>query len=303
MSRAILVNLHLSHFWQLRYNMSRSTIFMPCNDSGFTDPQISADWGVVDFDWSNGKRAWTLAQPMDCEERLVSQAELVKSVNPDAKVWVYRNLVKALPWYSSVREKMLDPAYAGFFLKFDAKNSTPYHVPQCSVSTIGNEDKCSKFYHDQEQTPQNGPNHLGPTKTPDGWTVWQPYNGCGGGMVHCDAANRSESCQVWLAPETADWQSCSKAADIAMQTNPLIRIFTWWPVPPSPQPLCLPNVADTAGNIACALPPHRRCPAVSARCGSSHPILMLTRAILMNLHPFLNTGQTPTLRPGWALAG
>ena len=47
---------------------------------------------------------------MDCEERLVSQAELVKSVNPDAKVWVYRNLVKALPWYSSVREKMLDPA-------------------------------------------------------------------------------------------------------------------------------------------------------------------------------------------------
>lgn len=159
----------------------------------------------------------------------MSQAELVKSVNPDAKVWVYRNLVKALPWYSSVREKLLDPAYAGFFLKFDAKNSTPYHVPQCSASTVGNKDKCSKFYHDQEQTPQNGPSHLGPIKTPDGWTVWQPYNGCGGGMVHCDAANQSASCQVWQAPKTVDWQACSRAADIAMQTNPLIRIFTWWP--------------------------------------------------------------------------
>ena len=34
---------------------------------------------------------------MDCEERLVAQAELVKSVNPAAHVWVYRNLVKALP--------------------------------------------------------------------------------------------------------------------------------------------------------------------------------------------------------------
>ena len=56
-----------------------------------------AKWGVVDFDWSNGKGAWTKQHPMDCEERLVAQAELVKSVNPSAHVFVYRNLVKALP--------------------------------------------------------------------------------------------------------------------------------------------------------------------------------------------------------------
>jgi hypothetical protein len=35
---------------------------------------------------------------MDCEERLVTQAEMVKKINSDAKVMVYRNLVKALPW-------------------------------------------------------------------------------------------------------------------------------------------------------------------------------------------------------------
>jgi hypothetical protein len=45
---------------------------------------------------SNAKGAWTKQHPMDCEERLVEQASLVKGANKDAKVWVYRNLVKAL---------------------------------------------------------------------------------------------------------------------------------------------------------------------------------------------------------------
>ena len=36
---------------------------------------------------------------------------------------MYRNLVKALPWFSSVREKLLDPAYAGFFLRFSGKGN------------------------------------------------------------------------------------------------------------------------------------------------------------------------------------
>jgi hypothetical protein len=103
-----------------------------------------------------------MAKPMDCEERLVDQAALVKSVNPDAKVWVYRNLVKALPWYTSVREKIADPAYAGFFLKFNQAKSAPApHVAKCQESHVGNPSKCSEFYHDQEQTPQNGNKNIG----------------------------------------------------------------------------------------------------------------------------------------------
>jgi hypothetical protein len=42
---------------------------------------------------------------MDCEERLVQQAEVIKAINPDTKVYVYRNLVKEdqarrprIPW-------------------------------------------------------------------------------------------------------------------------------------------------------------------------------------------------------------
>ncbi len=36
-----------------------------------------------------------MQHPMDCEERLVSQAKAVKAVSPETHVWVYRNLVKA----------------------------------------------------------------------------------------------------------------------------------------------------------------------------------------------------------------
>jgi hypothetical protein len=88
---------------------------------------------------------------MDCEERLQTQARKTKKKNPDSHVFVYRNIVKALPWFTSVRDKLDDPAYSGFFLKFakTPKNGS-YHVPDCAAE---NASKCSVFYHDQEQTP------------------------------------------------------------------------------------------------------------------------------------------------------
>lgn len=62
---------------------------------------------------------------MDCQERLLEQARMTKqraaSLGIEQKVWVYRNLVKALPWYSLVREKLNNTAYAGFFLKFNSR--------------------------------------------------------------------------------------------------------------------------------------------------------------------------------------
>ena len=38
------------------YNMSRSTIVMPCSDSGYFNTSLTARFGVVDFDWSNAKQ-------------------------------------------------------------------------------------------------------------------------------------------------------------------------------------------------------------------------------------------------------
>ncbi len=33
------------------WQMNRSTIIMPCNYSGLTDPRTVADWAVTDWDW------------------------------------------------------------------------------------------------------------------------------------------------------------------------------------------------------------------------------------------------------------
>jgi hypothetical protein len=90
---------------------------------------------------------------------------------------------------------------------------------------------------DYEQTPSNGEKaKAGPTTYKD-WTVWQPYNGVGGHLEHCESiSNRSSSCQVWVAPggnDYPDWESCSKAADAAMSINPLIHMFTWWKYDPN----------------------------------------------------------------------
>jgi hypothetical protein len=123
---------------------------MPCNKSGYFDPTFAAKYGLVDFDWSNAKALWANTKPMDCQERLSQQATSVKSLNVRTRVFVYRNIVKALPWYSSVREKLEDPAYSGFFLKFkDGINGTYYTSNPCTGT------KCSEFYHDQDQTPEH----------------------------------------------------------------------------------------------------------------------------------------------------
>ena len=86
----------------------------------------------MSYDWSNAKAIWANTKPMvapppppppsslpppltvtpafqDCEALLLKQAELTKAINPHSKTWVSRNLVKALPWFGTVREKMDDP--------------------------------------------------------------------------------------------------------------------------------------------------------------------------------------------------
>jgi hypothetical protein len=129
-----------------------STITMTCNGSGWSSPERGAQFGIVSYDWSNAKVEWAAAKPMDCEKRLQTQAQMTKARNPESHVFVYRNVVKALPWFASVREKLDDPAYSGWFLKFDPKQVESHNT---SVPVCAPEDpkKCSVYYHDQEQTP------------------------------------------------------------------------------------------------------------------------------------------------------
>jgi len=134
--------------WPATYNMQDSTIIQPCNMSGWLDESFYSQFGIVDIDWSNAKQLW-VQPPMSCEELLVEQAARLKAARPGVRVMVYRNIVKALPWFTSVRQHMDDPRYESWFLRF-APNTT-YHVPACDNNF--SPPKCSALYHDQEQTP------------------------------------------------------------------------------------------------------------------------------------------------------
>lgn len=144
--------------WKPTWDMKRSTFLYTCNNSGMHSVSEAVKYGVVAYDWSNAKQLWANAKPMTDEELLTKQAEMVLAADPgipgeQPRVWVYRNKIKALNWYTSVRVKLDDPAYAGWFVKFkDYKGPSSnhsYHVPACTY------EKCSGFYHDQEQTPEH----------------------------------------------------------------------------------------------------------------------------------------------------
>ncbi len=126
---------------------------MPCNSSGLVRPELLSNFSVVSVDWSNSKNVWVAQHPMDSEGALVAQAVALHAARPEQRVWVYRNLVIAYPWFPSVRAKMVDPAYAGWFLRFGAPpfGNGSYHVPRCDDSF--SPPLCSDFYHSQDQTP------------------------------------------------------------------------------------------------------------------------------------------------------
>ena len=43
-----------------QYNMSLSTVVMPCNTSGPLDPAFFSQFGIVDVDWSHMKAVWCI---------------------------------------------------------------------------------------------------------------------------------------------------------------------------------------------------------------------------------------------------
>lgn len=131
------------------YQMNTSTIIMPCNNSGFTDPQTTKGWGIIDFDWSNGKSIWVKNRPMNDEEVLQQQVVMSTSASLGQTVWVYRGSMWAYPWYTSVRKTLEDPAYSDWYLKF--KKQGPWYSSKCDTNY--DPPLCSDYYHNQEQSP------------------------------------------------------------------------------------------------------------------------------------------------------
>lgn len=127
--------------------MSLSTVFMPCDADGVGPvpfpPSNAARWGIADFDWSNGFNWYARQQPMNCEETLLAQAEAVHALNPAAHQFVYRNAIKALPWFTSVRALLEDRSKWGWFLPF----------ANCSAHDCG-PNATQNLYHDESLTPR-----------------------------------------------------------------------------------------------------------------------------------------------------
>ena len=139
--------------WAPTWALANSTIAMPCNSSGLIRPSVLAPFSISSIDWSNAKDLWAAGTPMDAETPLVDQALALQAANPQNRVWVYRNLVIAYPWFPTVREKLVDPNFAGWFIKFapTGPNNGSYYVPRCDNNF--SPPLCTDFYHSQDQTP------------------------------------------------------------------------------------------------------------------------------------------------------
>ena len=141
--------------WPVTWDTPSSTYYYACRQDNSIDPALAANWSIINIDWSNEKDIWAKEKPMRCEERLFEQAQALKAARPpSARSWVYRNTCKALPWYSTVREKLVDPDFAPWFLRFGAVppiNSTSYFSPPCDDNY--SPPLCSGFYHDSVCAP------------------------------------------------------------------------------------------------------------------------------------------------------
>jgi hypothetical protein len=158
-----------------QYQMNLSTIIMPCNNSGYTDPKSTVGWAIVDFDWSNGKAIWTKHRPMDDEVVLQNQVKMSTSASLGQTIWVYRGSMWAYPWYTSVRKTLEDPAYTDWYIKF--KPVGPWYSAKCDKV---NTSDCSDLYHNQEQSPGYptgdgncaAPNCYCGSNVPCGFYIW-----------------------------------------------------------------------------------------------------------------------------------
>ena len=56
--------------------------------TGWSPPERGGQFGIVSYDWSTAKLQWAAAKPMDCEERLQTQARMTKAFNPASHIFV-----------------------------------------------------------------------------------------------------------------------------------------------------------------------------------------------------------------------
>ena len=119
--------------WDPVWQLNRSTIAQPCNNSGWLGPELPGggdigEFGLLSFDWANNRANWSAQQPNRCEEDLVAQAVAAEQASrahpgPETKVFVYRGGEMCLNFMTDQRELMGDlPSHpSGSFAEYPYK--------------------------------------------------------------------------------------------------------------------------------------------------------------------------------------
>jgi hypothetical protein len=140
--------------WPQTWRLNESTIIMACNSSGDLDPLATGKFAIVDVDWSSGKEQWAKQHPMQNDVSIIRQALAVAAVLPNRRVFVYRNSIKGLPFFSDVHSILSNSSYNAWFVPFGPPtiNGSSWHSPPCDTNY--HPPLCSTLYHDQVDTPQ-----------------------------------------------------------------------------------------------------------------------------------------------------
>ena len=77
--------------WAPTYDLQRSLVAMPCNESGYSDGAKFSQIGIVTFDMNNAHDVWEATAPSSPEEVLERQCAMTKKHSKDVKCGVYRN--------------------------------------------------------------------------------------------------------------------------------------------------------------------------------------------------------------------
>ena len=92
--------------WPATYNLTKSTMtqtcFGPTGRTGPVDPKGAAltnatgaflrRWGIIALDFESREALWSRHAPKDADVMMLEQAKDIKSLAPETKLWIYRNL-------------------------------------------------------------------------------------------------------------------------------------------------------------------------------------------------------------------
>ena len=77
--------------WTPTWDLQRSLVAMPCNESGWSDATEFAKIGIVTYDMNNAHDVWEATVPSSPEEVLEQQCARTKALSKGVKCGVYRN--------------------------------------------------------------------------------------------------------------------------------------------------------------------------------------------------------------------